>query len=177
MNEPTPSALAIDTSLWARFVSLLSVIGTTLILVVMVVMVWDVLARAAFNRPLSGTAEIVTMSIAAIVFLQMPSALAAGRFVRSDALLKEWRSSRPAHALKTELIWVVLGTFTFALLAWAAAPLVYKDFVRGELYGSPGVFTFPRWPVGCLVVLGCVATSIQFGVQGTSLLRSRGVST
>jgi TRAP-type mannitol/chloroaromatic compound transport system permease small subunit len=172
METASPASMQ-DHSLWARFVALLSVLGTALILVVMVVMVWDVVARAALNRPLPGTAEIVTMSIAAIVFLQMPAALAAGRFVRSDALLEGLRKSRPSAAFALEMLWLLLGLATFAMLAWAAAPLVYKDFLRGELYGSPGVFTFPRWPVGCLVVLGCAATALQFAVQAAALRSKR----
>jgi len=143
----------------------MSVCGTGLIGVVMVVMVYDVLARAAFNRPLAGTAEIVTMSIAAIVFLQMPAALASGRFVRSDALMETLQRRIPRAAAALELAWTLLGLATFALMAAAAMPLVHKDILRGEVYGSPGVFTFPRWPVGCLVVLGCAATTVQFAVM------------
>jgi TRAP-type mannitol/chloroaromatic compound transport system permease small subunit len=170
--QASTSAGPQDGSLWGRFVALLSVLGTALILVVMAVMVWDVVARAAFDRPLPGTAEIVTMSIAAIVFLQMPAALAAGRFVRSDALMHGLHQRRPSWGLAIERLWLLLGLATFAMLAWAAAPLVYKDFLRGEVYGSPGVFTFPRWPVGCLVVLGCGATALQFALQALALRRT-----
>lgn len=151
--------------IWSNFIATLSVFGTVLIGVVMVVMVYDVVCRGLFDRPLAGTAEIVTMAIAAIVFLQMPAALAAGRFVRSDALIDGLRRRHGHIAQGLELLWTVLGLLTFLLLTYAAAPLVYKDFVRGEMYGSPGVFTFPRWPVGCLVVLGSFATALQFAVQ------------
>lgn len=153
------------TGIWATLVATLSACGTTLIGVVMVVMVYDVISRGLFDRPLAGTAEIVTMSIAAIVFLQMPAALAAGRFVRSDALIEGLHRRHTRLAAGLELFWFLLGLATFLLLTYAAAPLVYKDFLRGEMYGSPGVFTFPRWPVGSLVVLGSLTTALQFAVQ------------
>lgn len=150
---------------WAWLVDTLSVLGTGLIMIVMLVMDADVIGRAVWNRPLAGVAEIVTMSIAAIVFLQLPAALAAGRFVRSDVLLESLRPRHPAAVAWIQGLWNALGALTFALLCHAAAPLVWKDWMRGEVYGSPGVFTFPRWPVGVIVLLGCAATAVQFAIM------------
>lgn len=157
---------------WARLVDVLSVLGTALIMVVMLVMDGDVLGRALFGRPIAGAAEIVTMSIAAIVFLQLPAALAAGRFVRSDVLLDSIMSRRAVLGERLQALWCVLGAFTFVLLCHGAAPLVWKDWVRGEVYGSPGVFTFARWPVGLTVLLGCVVTAVQFALMAWRHARS-----
>lgn len=159
--------------LWLRLLEVLSAIGTGLIVVVMVAMDLDVLGRAVLGRPLAGVTEIVTMSIAAIVFLQLPAALAGGRFVRSDALLGVLLERRPRWAAMLGALWNGLGALAFALVGYAAAPLVWKDWQRGEMYGVPGIFTFPRWPVGAVIVLGCVVTALQFALMVLPAWRGR----
>ena len=67
----------------------MNALGTLLVLFVMVVILADVIGRTALRAPLGGTSEIVAMSIAAIVFLQFPSTLRAGRVIRSDGLSVE----------------------------------------------------------------------------------------
>lgn len=147
---------------WERTTEALSVCGTALILVVMLAMDADILGRALLNRPLAGAAEIVTMAMAAIVFLQLPAALAAGRFVQSDTLLGALDSRSPRLAAALRALWCLAGGVVFALLAWAGVPLFRKDWLSDEVYGVPGVFTFPRWPVGVIILIGCVATAALF---------------
>ena len=65
----------------------MNAVGSVMVLIIMAVILIDVGGRFLFNRPLSGTADIVAMSIAAIVFLQFPSTLRAGRVISADGLL------------------------------------------------------------------------------------------
>lgn len=159
---PSPPSRSGPRGPWERTTEALSVCGTTLILVVMLAMDADILGRALLNQPLAGAAEIVTMAMAAIVFLQLPAALAAGRFVQSDTLLAMLDERAPRVAAALRALWCLAGGGVFALLAWAGVPLFWKDWISGEIYGVPGVFTFPRWPVGLVILVGCVATAALF---------------
>ena len=49
----------------------LNVIGTAGIFLLMLLINADVLGRSLFDRPISGVPEIVSLSIVAIVFLQI----------------------------------------------------------------------------------------------------------
>ena len=65
----------------------LNVIGSVLILLLMILVGVDVAGRNLAGAPVAGVPELVTLSIVAIVFLQIPQALRAGRLTRSDALM------------------------------------------------------------------------------------------
>ena len=69
----------------------------------MLLIACDVLGRNLFGRPISGVPELVSLTIVAIVFLQAPQALKAGRMTRSDALAKvlEARAPRLSAAVNT----------------------------------------------------------------------------
>jgi TRAP-type mannitol/chloroaromatic compound transport system permease small subunit len=162
--QATPPATpgAAPRGAWERLIERLSVCGTALILVVMLAMDADILGRALFNHPVAGVAEVVTMSLAAIVFLQLPAALAAGRIVQSDTLLASLQQTAPRLCAALRALWCGAGAAVFGLLSWAGLPLFLKDWTRGEVYGVPGLFTFPRWPVGAVILLGCAVTAALY---------------
>src|SRR5690606_9515711 len=54
-----------------RVTQFLNVIGTLLIVAIMVLVNVDVIGRGAFDAPVAGVPELVSMSIVAIVFLQI----------------------------------------------------------------------------------------------------------
>ena len=64
------------------------------IFVLMLLITLDIVLRFAFNAPLSGTTEIVEISIVTILYLQLAHTLKVGRVTRSDALfgaiLRKW---------------------------------------------------------------------------------------
>ena len=59
----------------ARVTSVMNAVATFWIFVIMFLMTGDVLGRVLFNRPITGTPEIVKVSIVGIVFLQIPHTL------------------------------------------------------------------------------------------------------
>lgn len=149
-------------SLLGAITSAMNALGTVLVLLVMAVILTDVIGRAVFRAPLSGTSEIVAMSIAAIVFLQFPSTLRAGRVIRSDGLL-DWvgaRSARAAHALSC--VFHVLGGIMFMVVTAYVAPLAMGVWRDGEFYGNIGVFTFPKWPVFGVITFGSAMMALQY---------------
>lgn len=144
--------------------SAMNAIGTVLVLFIMVVILVDVLGRALFKAPLSGTAEIVAMSIAAIVFLQFPSTLRAGRVIQTDGLL-EWVGARSVRAEQYLLAaYHVLGGAMFVVVSAFVAPLALGVWRNAEFYGNIGVFAFPKWPVFAVIAFGSAVMALQYFV-------------
>lgn len=142
----------------------MNVTGSLMVLVIMAVILIDVFGRFLFSRPLPGTAEIVAMSIAAVVFLQFPSTLRAGRVIAADGLV-EWVGSR---SIRWEQ-WLlaahhVLGGAMFVVVCTHVYPLARGAMISGDFYGSLGIFTFPKWPVFSIITFGCAVMALQYFV-------------
>lgn len=143
----------------------LNVAGSALILVLMVLVGVDVAGRNLFGAPVSGVPELVTLSIVAIVFLQIPQALRSGRMTQSDALLGRITEGAPGlgRALATlfdlvaiAVVWVIVST------TW---PMFTRAFERGEFIGAVGDFTAPVWPVKLTLIVGGAMLILQFAAR------------
>lgn len=143
----------------------LNVLGSALILLLMVLVGVDVLGRNLLGAPLAGVPEMVTLSIVAIVFLQIPQALRAGRMTRSDALPRWLARRRPrlGRALGTAfdlagiaIVWVIVRT------TW---PMFTRAWERGEFVGALGDFTAPVWPVRLTLIVGGTLLIAQFAAR------------
>lgn len=145
--------------------SALNVIGTLLIIVIMLLVNGDVIGRGAFNAPISGVPEMVSMSIVAIVFLQIPQTFRMGRVTRSEAILG-WLGKRftSAHAF-VEMVFALAAFGLIAVLLHASGPLFVKSWVRGTYEGTIGDFTAPIWPVKLVILIGCTALLIQLALD------------
>ncbi|NNL85744.1 MAG: TRAP transporter small permease subunit [Myxococcales bacterium] len=145
-----------------RFIGAMNAVGTLWIFVLMLLINADVIGREVFGTPVRGVTEMVSLSIVAIVFLQMAHTLWVGRLTRNDALLRRLaRSSPQLHAL-LEGAAAVAGAGLFALLAFASVPYVGKALRVREYVGALGDFTLPTWPVRALIVAGSLAVCIAF---------------
>lgn len=145
---------------------LLNVVGTLLIVVIMLLVNADVLGRSAFNTPVSGVPEIVSMSIVAIVFLQIAQTFRKGRLTRSDAVLNfvEARTPRGRHLI--ELAFAAAAAGLIWIVFWASLPLFRKAWVRNTFEGTVGDFTAPIWPVKLIILIGCAALFVQIVLYG-----------
>jgi len=139
----------------------LNVIGTLLIVAIMVLVNTDVIGRSFFNSPVSGVPEIVSMSIVAIVFLQIAQTFRRGRLTRTEAVLNfiKARSER-LHAL-VELLFSVSAIILIWQLLSASWPLFVMSWQRQTYEGTIGNFTAPVWPVKLIILIGCAALVIQ----------------
>ena len=142
----------------------MNAIGSIMVLFIMVVILTDVVGRGLFKSPLSGTAEIVAMSIAAIVFLQFPSTLRAGRVIATDGFM-DWVHSRSVRAEQFLLAaYHLLGGAMFVVVCRYVTPLVVSVWEGNEFYGNIGVFTFPKWPVFAIIAFGSAVMALQYFV-------------
>ena len=139
----------------------LNVVGTLLIVAVMLLVNADVIGRVVFNAPVSGVPEMVSMSIVAIVFLQVAQAFRKGRLTRTEAVLDfvARRAPRVRHGL--ELLFSMAAIALIWQLFWASQPLFVKAWVRGTYEGTVGDFTAPIWPVKLIILIGCAALLVQ----------------
>ncbi|MEZ5714090.1 MAG: TRAP transporter small permease subunit [Paracoccaceae bacterium] len=146
----------------------LNIAGTLLIVAVMVLVNADVIGRGAFDAPISGVPEMVSMSIVAIVFLQIAQTFRMGRLTRTELLLNGLarRSPRARHGL--ELIFSLAALALVWQIIAASWPLLVKAWTRGTYEGTLGDFIAPVWPVKAIIVLGCAALLVQLGLHAVA---------
>jgi len=146
----------------------LNVIGTLLIVAIMLLVNTDVIGRAVFNDPVSGVPEMVSMSIVAIVFLQIAQTFRMGRLTRTVAVLDFVKArSRRLHA-GFELVFAIAAIVVVWQLLAASEPLFVKAWVRGTFRGTIGDFIAPIWPVKLVILVGATALIVQLVLFATA---------
>lgn len=155
-----------------RLAGSMNALGTCLILLIMLLVNSDIFLRFTVNAPIRGVAEIVSLSIVGIVFLQLPHTLRSGQITQADLLLGLLRIRRPWIAHLVEMVHCLIGSAIFATLAFAGWTPYRQAYVGGHYVGSPGDFTAPTWPMLLLIVLGAAVMAIQFLVFAARHFRS-----
>lgn len=142
----------------------MNVAGTFFILALAILVNADVIGRELFLSPISGVPEIVSISIVAIVFLQVPQAFRMGRFTRTENLIDAITARSPRLRSLIELVYLSAAAILISLLFQASYPLFARAWTRGTYRGTVGDFTTPDWPVNAVILLGCAALIMQFAV-------------
>ena len=143
----------------------LNVVGSVLILMLTLLMGVDVAGRTLAGAPVSGVPEMVTLSIVAIVFLQAPQALRAGRFTRSDALLAVLSRRAPVAGRALETIFDLIAMGVLGVIVYATWPIFARAWVRNDFIGAVGDFTAPTWPVKATILIGGTMLVLQFAAR------------
>jgi TRAP-type C4-dicarboxylate transport system permease small subunit len=150
-------------SLFGRSLDMLSdalnAFGTVLIGVLTLLVCCDVASRNLLGQPIKGVPEIAAISIVAIVYSQIASALRAGRWTMSDLFLEKLS---PRVRLCVECFFHLAGGILFTLMCVAIAPYVSEAYTSDDYVGIQGLFTFPTWPVKAIVLIGTVVCTAQF---------------
>ncbi len=139
-----------------------NILGTLLIVGLVLIICIDVIGRETIGAPLPGVPEMVSLSIVAIVFLQVPQAFKAGRLTRSDGLINTLHARRPRLAQRLETAFELLGALVIGTLIYAHWPILTRAIERGDFVGSVGNVTFPTWPVKLAILIGAVLLFLQF---------------
>jgi len=137
-------------------------LGSVLIFLVMILICSDVLARDLFNSPIHGVAEMVSLSIIAIVFLQLGSTLRHGRMSRAELFIDGFRERNPRAGGLLQCIFNVAGVVVCCVILWATWPKFSAAWTNNEFIGVQGQFTAPTWPVRLIVLIGGTVTAIQY---------------
>lgn len=140
----------------------LNVVGTLLILAMAVAVNADVVGRNLFNHPIPGVLEFLGLSIVAIVFLQMANTLREGRHVSNDLLTQLVTRSRPRLRAAIYALFNAAGAALMALATVYLWPIFLQNYNGGYYRGTTGVIEIPIWPFMAAILVGAVATAIQF---------------
>lgn len=139
-----------------------NVCGSLLILMLTALIGADVLSRNLLDSPISGVPELVTLSIVAIVFLQVPQALKSGRMTRADAAIDYLQVRLPGFAKALNTLFDLLGALVVMIILYATYPIMIKSWVRSDFIGAVGDFTAPTWPVKAMILVGGTLLACQF---------------
>jgi TRAP-type mannitol/chloroaromatic compound transport system permease small subunit len=146
---------------WLRRVDWINeIVGRTvgfLIVLVMVIVVYDVIARAVFGRPTQWVFELTKQLYAAHFMLLGGYALLHNAHIRVD-LLRERLSERANHIL--ELIgFLVFFTPFIAIMLWYGWRFAARSWAAGET--TWGVVQMPVYPIKTAIVVAAVLLTIQ----------------
>lgn len=139
-----------------------NVVGSCLIVGLVVLITADVIGRNAFGSPVAGVPEIVSLSIVAIVFLQAPQALRAGRMTQSDGVISVLRTHAPGAAKGLETLFDLVGFAVLGAILYAHWPIMTRAWERNDFIGAVGNFTAPTWPVKFMLAIGAALLALQF---------------
>ena len=151
-----------ETSVFGRLVGLMNGAGTLWIFVLMVLINADIIGRGAFNHPVQGVNEIVSMSIVGLVFLQLAHTLRSGRFLRSDLFLGTIQRRVPKLGLAIEAFYNFVGAVMMGVILYFGTPHFIETWNVGDYVGTYGQFTFPLWPIRLVMLFAVVITGSQF---------------
>lgn len=151
-----------------RIVVAMNAIGSLGVLLLVLLIDADAFGRTLFNAPIAGMIEIVSVSLAVIVFCQLADTIRLGKLTRSDTYLAEWAGG----AIFGRAIvagFEILGALAMALIVIGTVPLLINAYQRDYYIGIRGVFTFPAWPLRALIVLGAVLAFLCFVARARQL--------
>lgn len=142
-----------------------NVAGTCTVLILVVILNVDVVARSVFNAPLRGTYEIVQLSVVFIVFLQLADVVRVDRLTRSDGFLNLLRNSRPGLTANLRRVINAVSAIFMGLIAYIMFPEFIKMWGTQDFFGIPGVFTVPWWPIKLVIASGSALACLIFTLK------------
>ena len=122
------------------------------------VVVTDVIGRVAFNSPLMGTPEMVSVSIVMICFLQAGYAVRSGGMINVDFLLVRMPPPVQSYVMG---VGALLGLAFFGLVCFGAIDPAIHAWTSNEFEGE-GALRVPSWPARFIVVLGTGLAALSY---------------
>jgi TRAP-type mannitol/chloroaromatic compound transport system permease small subunit len=159
-------------SLLDRFVIAWNAIGSLMVLLLVVLICADMFGRTFFAAPIVGVVEMAAISMAVIVFCQLPDTIRLGKLTRSDTFIAQFASGSRAGGLVLTGF-ELLGALVMTGIIIGAMPMLIESYRRGYYMGTRDVFAFPDWPIKALVVTGAAAALLCFLVRAIRFLRAR----
>jgi TRAP-type C4-dicarboxylate transport system permease small subunit len=157
-----PEAGALLLSWFGTLTALLNIAGTILIVAMAVAVNADVLGRDLFNKPIAGVNEFLGLSIVSIVFLQVANTLREGRHVSNDIIMRWIGGSHPRVACGFYGLFCLIGAALMALIVWFVSPMFMEMYRGGYYQGTQGVIEIPVWPFVLPVIIGGIASAVQY---------------
>ena len=147
---------------FSKWVSAINSAGGALIFAMIIMINIDVFSRFLFNHPIDGVAELVELSIVAIVFLQLADAVRNGRLTRSDSLYNRLCEKKPALGHILGIFFELCGIAFFVTIVSGSVPRLVEAWERNYYAGNRGIFTVPVWPVRLILIVGAITVIFVF---------------
>ena len=147
-------------------------LGSAWIFVMMLAISADIAMRFLFNAPINGATELVTMSVVAVLYLQLAYTLRSGSMTRSDTVLNRLIANFPRIGHGLSVVFYLAGAALMGAIMRGAWPKWIKSYELDFYVGVVGVFTFPDWPRLLVVFIGCTLTGLQFLIFAAGSARS-----
>ncbi len=139
-----------------------NVTGTIVVLMLVLVVNYDVLARGIFNAPFRGAVEVVQFAMVLIVFFQLPDVVRVGKLTRSDGFLLFLDNHSPRFALFLRRCIDILSAIVMTLIAVAIFPEFIDMWETQDYFGIPGVFVAPWWPLKLTIFFSASLCTLIF---------------
>lgn len=140
-------------------------VGTIVVLMLVLVVNYDVIARGFFHRPFHGAVEVVQFSMVLIVFLQLPDVVRVNRLTRSDGFLILIGSKYPGTARVMRQVINAVSAVFMTLVAVTIWPEFVDMLETRDYFGIPGIFTAPWWPIKLVIFCSAVLCVIIFALK------------
>ena len=148
----------------------LNLVGAAWTFGLMLLVSVDVIGRTVFSHPIVGVTEIVSFSIVCIVFLQLGRTVELGRVTRADTFLDAIQRVSPTLSALLAFVAEFAGAILMAIIVYGVWPRMISDYESNYFIGTPGLFTFPSWPVQAAVVTGAAIAGLHFLIRAIAAL-------
>lgn len=147
----------------------LNALGTSLVAIMMFLMLGDILGRVIFNKPIPGTPEIVSNSLALITFMQITYCLRSKRHIQATVILDRLPIT---YRKWIRLLGDLIGLLIFVLVVTA----VWKDALRAVVTRSydQGAIRIPTYYTSVMILVGSILMAIQFFINVVISFRNIG---
>jgi tripartite ATP-independent transporter DctM subunit len=151
--------------LFGTLVTGLNGAGVVWIFALMFLILADIIGRAAFDHPIAGVTEMVSLSLVACVFLQLGHAVLRGRLMRVEMVVEPLEQRRPVVAAAWLAVLAIIGAAVLVVIAWGEWPDFARAFRTAEFAGVEGLYTIPVWPIKLLIVTGSLVATLELTRQ------------
>ena len=128
----------------------------------------DVIGRGAFNSPVKGTPELVSISIVMICFLQAAYAIRSGSMLNIDFITTHFPLPLQSYLAAAGAI---VGVLFFGLVCWGSIEPLGHAWTSNE-YEGEGALRVPSWPAKLVIVVGTALASISYVLLAIKNCRS-----
>lgn len=146
--------------------------GSVLIIFITVMICADIVGRGLFSTPVAGVAEMVSLAIVAVVFLQLAQAVRSNALARSDLVLSAIQRRSAVAARMVESVYCLVAVLLFGALVYGALGKLADTWASNEHVGVYGLFVAPVWPISAIVVVGSAAAALQFALHAYAHFRA-----
>lgn len=161
----------VDRSPVGVVMALLNGIGSLMILAMTALICADIFSRAVLGVPVAGVAELISLSIVAVVFLQLGQAVRSHSLAQTGIVLDYLRRHAPRSGALLQCLYSVVAVLVFAALFYGVWFKLQDAWASNEHVGVYGLFVAPVWPVYTVILVGSAAAVIQFGIHASSYAR------